>query len=52
MEDEDFVEVEKPPAKSRPALPHLLGVVSHAVIDDKSHSLIEDLAKRKKHIKP
>nr|XP_029733935.1 dynein regulatory complex protein 1 homolog [Aedes albopictus] len=52
MEDEDFVEVEKPQAKSRPALPHLLGVVSHAVIDDKSHSLIEDLAKRKKHIKP
>lgn len=52
MEDEDFVEVEKPVIKARAPLPHLLGVVAHAVIDDKSHSLIEDLAKRKKYTKP
>ncbi|XP_039438047.1 dynein regulatory complex protein 1 homolog [Culex pipiens pallens] len=45
MEDEDFVE-------TGPSLPHLFGVVSHVVLEDKSTNLIEQLAKRKRNLKP
>ncbi|XP_062565313.1 dynein regulatory complex protein 1 homolog [Armigeres subalbatus] len=52
MDDDDFVDMEKPVTKPGTVLPHLLGIVAHAVIDDKSHNLIEDLARRKKYTKP
>ncbi|XP_055593336.1 dynein regulatory complex protein 1 homolog [Uranotaenia lowii] len=52
MIDEDFVDQDKSADKAVSMLPNLMGIVSHAVRDDRSQSMIEDLAKRKKNIKP
>ncbi|XP_055526869.1 dynein regulatory complex protein 1 homolog isoform X3 [Wyeomyia smithii] len=48
MEDEDFVLVEKQKDDCSIAKPNLFGVVAQAVLEEKSHSLIEVLARRKK----
>ncbi|XP_055629874.1 dynein regulatory complex protein 1 homolog isoform X3 [Toxorhynchites rutilus septentrionalis] len=45
------MEIDEVVKKPRPVLPDLLGIVSHAVLDDRSHALIGDWAKRKKNTK-
>lgn len=45
------MEINESVKKHEPIVPDLLGIVSHAVLDDRSHALIENLAKRKKSTK-
>ncbi|XP_053686319.1 dynein regulatory complex protein 1 homolog [Sabethes cyaneus] len=51
MEDEDFVVIEKKEDSSSKIKPNLFGVVTQVVLDEKSHNLIEVLARRKKSTK-